>query len=106
MDEFDRIPASFRAFVAARDIEDATTEEMLRRLVRGPHPEDVADVLSSETASVVRKRLDATRSARSTREPSGTSGSGSSDRSKRRPSYRYSFNRSLSRFAAAPAARK
>jgi hypothetical protein len=32
-------------------------EETLRRLIGGPHPEDVAGILSTETAERMRERL-------------------------------------------------
>jgi len=36
-------------------------EETLRRLIGGPHPEDVAGILSSETAEKMRNRLETMR---------------------------------------------
>jgi hypothetical protein len=36
-------------------------EETLRRLIGGPHPEDVAGILSSETAALMRDRLETKR---------------------------------------------
>lgn len=33
-------------------------EETLRRLIGGPHPENVAGILSSETAANMRERLE------------------------------------------------
>ena len=38
-------------------------EETLRRLVGGPHPEDVAGILSSETAERMRDHLEEKREA-------------------------------------------
>ena len=37
-----------------------TMEATLRRLIGGPHPEDVAGILSSETAAVMRDRIEDT----------------------------------------------
>lgn len=39
-------------------------EDALRRLIGGPNPEDVAGILSSETASCMRDRLEAKRELR------------------------------------------
>lgn len=52
-----RVSEEFHAFVKAHNREDETIEETLRRLIGGPHPEDVAGILSSETATVMRNRL-------------------------------------------------
>ncbi|MEF8901345.1 MAG: hypothetical protein V5A25_09010, partial [Halovenus sp.] len=38
--------------------ENETMEETLRRLIGGSHPEDVAGILSSETARAMRDRLE------------------------------------------------
>jgi hypothetical protein len=53
-----RISEEFHEFVTAHKREDETMEETLRRLIGGPHPEDVAGILSSETAAAVRDRLE------------------------------------------------
>jgi hypothetical protein len=52
-----RISEEFHEFVKAHKREDETMEETLRRLIGGPHPEDVAGILSSETAEQMRDRL-------------------------------------------------
>jgi hypothetical protein len=52
-----RLSEAFHEFVKAHNREDETMEETLRRLVGGPHPEDVAGILSSETVAVTRERL-------------------------------------------------
>lgn len=53
-----RVSEEFHAFVKAHKREDETMEETLRRLIGGPHPEDVAGILSSETAALMRDRLE------------------------------------------------
>ncbi|MFW6436686.1 MAG: hypothetical protein ACOCYZ_03540 [Halococcoides sp.] len=52
-----RISEEFHTFVAAHNRDGETMEETLRRLVGGPHPEDVAGILSSETAEEMRERI-------------------------------------------------
>lgn len=52
-----RVSEEFHEFVAAYKRNDETMEEALRRLIGGPHPEDVAGILSSETADEMRERL-------------------------------------------------
>lgn len=52
-----RISEEFHAFIAAHSRDDETMEETIRRLVGGPHPDDVAGILSSETADEMRERL-------------------------------------------------
>ena len=56
-----RISEEFHEFVMAHKHEDETMEETLRRLIGGPHPEDVAGILSSETAGAMRKHLETKR---------------------------------------------
>lgn len=58
-----RVSEEFHEFVAAHKREDETMEETLRRLIGGPHPEDVAGILSDETAEEIRHRLDEKRRA-------------------------------------------
>ena len=53
-----RISEEFHEFVKAHKDENETMEETLRRLIGGPHPEDVAGILSSETAAAMRNRLE------------------------------------------------
>lgn len=53
-----RVSEEFHEFVKAHKREDETMEETLRRLIGGPHPEDVAGILSSETATIMRDRLE------------------------------------------------
>lgn len=52
-----RVSEKFHEFVKAHKREDETMEETLRRLIGGPHPEDVSGILSSETATEMRERL-------------------------------------------------
>lgn len=58
-----RISEEFHEFIAAHNDEGETMEETLRRLVGGPHPEDVAGILSPETAERMRKRIEEKRTA-------------------------------------------
>ena len=58
-----RISTEFHEFVKAHNREGETMEETLRRLIGGPHPEDVSGILSSETAEEMRDRLDTKREA-------------------------------------------
>lgn len=53
-----RVSEKFHEFVKAHKRADETMEETLRRLIGGPHPEDVAGILSSETATEMRERLE------------------------------------------------
>ena len=52
-----RISEEFHEFIASHNRDDETMEETLRRLIGGPDPEEVAGILSSETASTMRERL-------------------------------------------------
>ena len=56
-----RVSESFHEFVKAHKREEETMEETLRRLIGGPNPEDVAGILSSETAEKMRDRLETKR---------------------------------------------
>ena len=56
-----RISEEFHEFVTAHKRVDETMEETLRRLIGGPHPEDVAGIVSSETATEMRERLETKR---------------------------------------------
>jgi hypothetical protein len=58
-----RISEEFHEFVKAHKRENETMEETLRRLIGGPHPENVAGILSSETATAMRDRLENKRRA-------------------------------------------
>lgn len=52
-----RISEEFHEFVKAHKRDDETMEETLRRLIGGPHPENVVGIISSETAETMRTRL-------------------------------------------------
>lgn len=52
-----RISEDLHEFIKAHKREDETMEETLRRLIGGPHPDQVAGILSSETAETMRERL-------------------------------------------------
>lgn len=56
-----RVSDEFHEFVKTHNQDDETMEETLRRLVGGPDPEEVAGILSSETATEMRDRLEAKR---------------------------------------------
>ena len=69
-----RVSEEYHAWLSAHKREDETMEETLRRMTRGPHPDDVAGLLSKEEAETAkqaverlrgrdRDRLDAARSA-------------------------------------------
>ncbi len=53
-----RISEEFHAFIKAHTRDDETLEETIRRLIGGPHPEDVAGILSTDTAETMRARLE------------------------------------------------
>jgi hypothetical protein len=55
-----RVSEEFHKFVKAHKRDDETMEETLRRLIGGPDPEEVAGILSSETAQEMRERLEET----------------------------------------------
>lgn len=57
MTESLRVSAEFYAFLEAHNRDGETMEDTLRRLVGGPRPDDLAGVLSSDTAEGVRDRL-------------------------------------------------
>ncbi|MFP4175530.1 MAG: hypothetical protein ACLFSW_07135 [Halobacteriales archaeon] len=56
-----RISEEFHEFVKEHKRDDETMEETLRRLIGGPSPENVAGILSSETAEEMRERIEAKR---------------------------------------------
>lgn len=53
-----RISEEFHELIKAHKREDETMEETLRRLIGGPQPEDVAGILSSDTAETMRTQLE------------------------------------------------
>ncbi|EMA53496.1 MULTISPECIES: hypothetical protein [Halococcus] len=56
-----RVSEEFHEFVASHKRDSETMEDALRRLIGGPHPEDVAGILSTETAAAMRERIGAKR---------------------------------------------
>lgn len=74
-----RVSEEYHAWLSAHKREDETMEETLRRMTRGPHPDDVAGLLSEAEAETAKQaverlrgrdrgRLDAARSAFETSE--------------------------------------
>ncbi|WP_254863490.1 antitoxin VapB family protein [Halovivax gelatinilyticus] len=53
-----RISEELHEYIKGHKSENETMEETIRRLIGGPHPEEVAGILSSETADTIRDRLD------------------------------------------------
>lgn len=53
-----RVSESFHGWVEAHNREGETMEETLRRLTRGPHPSEVADVLSAEQVDEVEDAIE------------------------------------------------
>lgn len=45
-----RVSEEYHAWLSAHKREDETMEETLRRMTRGPHPSDVAGLLSEDEA--------------------------------------------------------
>jgi hypothetical protein len=72
-----QLSEGFHAFIEAHNREGETMEETLRRLVGGPHPEDIAAILSGETAREMRAQIEANGETIPT--TNRRSGSGSSD---------------------------
>ena len=56
-----RISEPFHEFITSHKREGETMEETIRRLIGGPHPEDVAGIISSDTAATMRERLETRR---------------------------------------------
>lgn len=53
-----RVSEELHEFIKSHNREGETMEETLRRLIGGPHPGDVAGILSTETADAIRTRLE------------------------------------------------
>lgn len=53
-----RVSDEFREWVKAHKREGETMEETLRRLTRGPHPSEVAGLLSPEEAEELKSAVD------------------------------------------------
>jgi len=56
-----RVSEEYHEWLAAHNREDETTEESLRRMTRGPHPEDVAGLLSESEADEAKAAVEALR---------------------------------------------
>lgn len=52
-----RVSEEVHALVASHQRESETMEETLKRLVGGPHPEEVAGLLSDETALAMHESI-------------------------------------------------
>lgn len=61
MSETIRVSDELHEFIASHSREDETMEETLRRLIGGLDPDDVAGILSPETADAMRERIEAKR---------------------------------------------
>lgn len=56
-----RLSDEFHRWVKAHNEEDETMEQTLRRLTRGPHPGDVAGLLTDEEAEEAKAMVEALR---------------------------------------------
>lgn len=59
-----RLSEEFHEYVKAHKRADETMEDTLRRLIGGPHPEEVAGILSPETAEAIEEDLERRRKNR------------------------------------------
>lgn len=53
-----RVSEEYHEWLSAHKEEDETMEETLRRMTRGPHPTDVAGLLSKEEADEAKEAVD------------------------------------------------
>lgn len=53
-----RLSEEFHEYIKAHKGDDETMEDTLRRLIGGPHPEEVAGILSPETAAAIEAGLE------------------------------------------------
>lgn len=53
-----RLSEEFHEYIEAHKRADETMEDTLRRLIGGPHPEEVAGILSPETANAIEEGLE------------------------------------------------
>lgn len=53
-----RLSDEFHRWVKAHNEEGETMEETLRRLTRGPHPSDVAGLLTDEEAEEAKRKVE------------------------------------------------
>lgn len=59
-----RVSEEYHEWLSAHKREDETMEETLRRMTRGPHPGDVAGLLSAEEAEDAKEAVDRLRGGR------------------------------------------
>ncbi|MEF8802191.1 MAG: hypothetical protein V5A56_14385 [Halolamina sp.] len=52
-----RVSEEYHAWLSAHKEDDETMEEALRRMTRGPHPSDVAGLLTDEEAEEANKAV-------------------------------------------------
>lgn len=52
-----RVSEEYHAWIRAHNREDETMEETLRRLTRGPHPSDVAGMLTTTEAEEAKEAV-------------------------------------------------
>jgi len=57
-----RVSEEYHAWLRAHKKESETMEETLRRMTRGPHPDDVAGLLSDDEAEEAKAAVDSLRS--------------------------------------------
>ena len=53
-----RVSPEFHEYVESHRRDDETMEETLRRLIGGPDPDEVAGILSDETADAIEARFE------------------------------------------------
>lgn len=53
-----RVSEEYHEWLTAHNRDDETMEETLRRMTRGPHPDDVAGLLSNEEAEEAKEAID------------------------------------------------
>lgn len=58
-----RLSDEFHSWVKAHNEDGETMEETLRRLTRGPHPSDVAGLLTEEEATAAKEAVEDLRQA-------------------------------------------
>jgi len=52
-----RVSEEYHEWLTAHKEDDETMEETLRRMTRGPHPDDVAGLLSKEEAAAAKEAV-------------------------------------------------
>ncbi|MFT4932326.1 MAG: hypothetical protein ACI91T_002217 [Natronomonas sp.] len=57
-----RVSEEYHAWLSAHKREDETMEETLRRMTRGPHPDDVAGLLTEDEAETGKRAVKRLRS--------------------------------------------